>query len=144
MPQTRDPKNGRYTSGGGSSVGGAAGTNPRIQKARAVGGGATAGSSPGSAGISSIKDDLSSKLSGKKYNEYEGTDYEFSVSSKGTSVKVSVKAYDTKFDTDTISYQPKSGTYKWKGYEGAGGTYKSASEASKAVTDYWKDAGIVL
>ena len=44
MPQVRDPKTGRYTSGGGSSVGGAAGTNPRIQKAKAVGGGATAGS----------------------------------------------------------------------------------------------------
>jgi hypothetical protein len=43
MPQVRDPKTGRYTSGGGSSVGGAAGTNPRIQKAKAVGGGATAG-----------------------------------------------------------------------------------------------------
>jgi hypothetical protein len=43
MPQVRDPKTGRYTSGGGSSVGGAAGTNPRIQKAKAVGNGATAG-----------------------------------------------------------------------------------------------------
>ena len=43
MPQVRDPKTGRYTSGGGSSVGGAAGTNPRIQKAKAVGAGATAG-----------------------------------------------------------------------------------------------------
>lgn len=43
MPQVRDPKTGRYTSGGGSSVGGAAGTNPRIQKAAAVGGGAPAG-----------------------------------------------------------------------------------------------------
>ena len=32
MPQVRDPKTGRYTSGGGSSVGGAAGINPRIQK----------------------------------------------------------------------------------------------------------------
>lgn len=42
MPQVRDPKTGRYTSGGGSSVGGAAGTNPRIQKAKAVGNGATA------------------------------------------------------------------------------------------------------
>lgn len=41
MPQVRDPKTGRYTSGGGSSVGGAAGTNPRIQKAKAMGGGAT-------------------------------------------------------------------------------------------------------
>lgn len=37
MPQVRDPKTGRYTSGGSSSVGGAAGTNPRISKARAVG-----------------------------------------------------------------------------------------------------------
>lgn len=45
MPQVRDPKTGRYTSGGGSSVGGAAGTNPRIQKAAAVGAGATAGGS---------------------------------------------------------------------------------------------------
>lgn len=43
MPQVRDPKTGRYTSGGGSSVGGAASTNPRIQKAAAVGNGATAG-----------------------------------------------------------------------------------------------------
>ena len=43
MPQVRDPKTGRYTSGGGSSVGGAAGTNPRVSKARAVGAGATAG-----------------------------------------------------------------------------------------------------
>lgn len=43
MPQVRDPKTGRYTSGGGSSVGGAASTNPRIQKAKAVGSGATAG-----------------------------------------------------------------------------------------------------
>lgn len=43
MPQVRDPKTGRYTSGGSSSVGGAAGTNPRIQKAKAVGGGASAG-----------------------------------------------------------------------------------------------------
>lgn len=43
MPQVRDGKTGRYTSGGGSSVGGAAGTNPRIQKAKAVGGGAAAG-----------------------------------------------------------------------------------------------------
>lgn len=43
MPQVRDPKTGRYTSGGGSSVGGAAAVNPRIQKAAAVGGGATAG-----------------------------------------------------------------------------------------------------
>lgn len=51
MPQVRDPKTGRYTSGGGSSVGGAAGTNPRIQKAKAVGGGATAGgASPASQG----------------------------------------------------------------------------------------------
>ena len=45
MPQVRDAKTGRYTSGGGSSVGGAAGTNPRIQKAKAMGGGATAGGS---------------------------------------------------------------------------------------------------
>lgn len=43
MPQMRDPKTGRYISGGGSSVGGAASTNPRIQKAAAVGNGATAG-----------------------------------------------------------------------------------------------------
>lgn len=43
MPQVRDPKTGRYTSGGGSSVGGAASTNPRISKAKAVGGGAAAG-----------------------------------------------------------------------------------------------------
>ena len=43
MPQVRDPKTGRYTSGGGSSVGGASSTNPRIQKAAAVGNGATAG-----------------------------------------------------------------------------------------------------
>ena len=43
MPQVRDAKTGRYTSGGGSSVGGAAGTNPRIQKANAVGAGAPAG-----------------------------------------------------------------------------------------------------
>ena len=40
MPQVRDPKTGRYISGDGSSVGGAAGTNPRIQKAAAVGAGA--------------------------------------------------------------------------------------------------------
>lgn len=46
MPQARDPKTGRYTSGGGSSVGGAAGTNSRIQKAKAVGGGASAGNPP--------------------------------------------------------------------------------------------------
>lgn len=43
MPQVRDPKTGRYTSGGSSSVGGAAGINPRVQRAKAVGGGATAG-----------------------------------------------------------------------------------------------------
>ena len=43
MPQVRDPKTGQYTSGGGSSVGSAASTNPRIQKAAAVGAGATAG-----------------------------------------------------------------------------------------------------
>lgn len=42
MPQVRDAKTGRYTSGGSSSVGGAASTNPRIQKAKAVGGGAPA------------------------------------------------------------------------------------------------------
>ena len=41
MPQVRDPKTGRYTSGGDSSVGGAASTNPRIQKAAALGAGAT-------------------------------------------------------------------------------------------------------
>jgi hypothetical protein len=46
MPQVRDSKTGRYTSGGGSSVGSAAGTNPRIQKAKAVGNGATAGGKP--------------------------------------------------------------------------------------------------
>lgn len=37
MAQNRDPKTGRYTSGNGSSIGGAAGTNPRIQKAKSVG-----------------------------------------------------------------------------------------------------------
>jgi hypothetical protein len=46
MPQVRDAKTGRYTSGGSSSVGGAASTNPRIQKAKAVGGGAPAGGKP--------------------------------------------------------------------------------------------------
>lgn len=45
MPQVRDPKTGRYSSGG-SSVGGAAGTNPRVSKAAAVGNGATAGGAP--------------------------------------------------------------------------------------------------
>lgn len=50
MPQVRDPKTGRYTSGGDSSVGGAASTNPRIQKAKAVGGGATAGGANASQG----------------------------------------------------------------------------------------------
>lgn len=44
MPQVRDPKTGRYTSGGESSVGGAASTNSRLQKAKAVGAGAPAGS----------------------------------------------------------------------------------------------------
>ena len=41
MPQVRDPKTGRYTSGGGSSyeAGANAGTNPRIQKAKAMGDG---------------------------------------------------------------------------------------------------------
>lgn len=45
MPQVRDPKTGRYTSGGGSSyeAGASAGTNSRIQKAKAVGAGATSG-----------------------------------------------------------------------------------------------------
>lgn len=46
MPQSRDPKTGRYVSGSGSSIGGAAGTNSRVQKAKAVGGGASAGSNP--------------------------------------------------------------------------------------------------
>lgn len=45
MPQVRDPKTGRYTSSGGSSVGSPAPTNPRIQKAAAMGAGATAGGS---------------------------------------------------------------------------------------------------
>ena len=58
MPQVRDPKTGRYTSGGGSSVGGAAGTNPRIQKAKAIGGGATAwGNSKVNNPISQLTDD---------------------------------------------------------------------------------------
>ena len=43
MPQVRDPKTGRYVSAGGSSVGGAAGTNSRVSKAKAVGNGAPAG-----------------------------------------------------------------------------------------------------
>lgn len=55
MPQVRDPKTGRYISGGGSSVGGAASTNPRIQKAAAVGNGAPAGGSSKSSPKSSSK-----------------------------------------------------------------------------------------
>lgn len=41
MPQNRDPKTGRYTSGGGSSyeAGASASTNSRIQKAKLVGAG---------------------------------------------------------------------------------------------------------
>ena len=41
MPQVRDPKTGRYTSGGGSSyeAGASAGTNSRLQKAKSVGSG---------------------------------------------------------------------------------------------------------
>lgn len=43
MPKVRDPKTGRFTSAGGSSyeAGATAPTNPRIQKAKAVGSGST-------------------------------------------------------------------------------------------------------
>ena len=83
MSQVRDPKTGRYTSGGGSSVGGAAGTNPRIQKAKAVGGGATAGGKPSKMTQSAVsklnRKQLESKaieavkkLSMQKGNAYSG------------------------------------------------------------------------
>lgn len=68
MPQVRDPKTGRYTSGGGSSVGGAAGTNPRIQKARAMSGGASAG---GSSPAQQKKQALERNLKAKKQQDIE-------------------------------------------------------------------------
>lgn len=80
MPQVRDPKTGRYTSGGGSSVGGAASTNPRISKAKAVGNGATAGGS--STAIKSQRA-ISYSDAEKAFNAPKGTVIEVSHHSSG-------------------------------------------------------------
>lgn len=79
MPQVRDPKTGQYTSGGGSSVGGAASTNPRIQKAAAVGAGATAG---GGSAVQSRKQ-ISYDDAEKMFNAPKGTRLELSHHSSG-------------------------------------------------------------
>lgn len=80
MPQVRDPKTGRYVSAGGSSVGGAAGTNPRVSKAKAVGNGAPAGGS--SPAIKSQRA-ISHSDAEKMFNAPKGTVIEVSHHSSG-------------------------------------------------------------
>lgn len=80
MPQVRDPKTGRYTSGGGSSVGGAAAVNPRVAKAANVGSGATVGGS--NSAIKSQKN-ISYDNAEKMFNAPQGTVLELSHHSSG-------------------------------------------------------------
>lgn len=91
-----------------------------------------------------VRDLLTDKLSGKKYNEFDGVDYEFKVTLEGSTVKVIAKAWGNEFVTDTIAPSKSGLSLRWKGYEGACGNYKCADGVAEAVLGYWSDAGIVL
>lgn len=137
MPQVRDPKTGRYTSGGGSSVGGASGANPRIQKAKAVGGGAPAGGASGAPQVHEHMQGVSNKL----YAELDGavSPYDGSKLRITSPNKYAVTITGNGF-SDKV-WSEREGEFRWEQDGAYKASFKTADAAVSAVVKSYKSEG---
>ena len=140
MPQVRDPKTGRYTSGGSSSyeAGASAGTNSRIQKAKAMGGGAAAGS--GATGAPQVTEHMQS-VSNSLYSElhgavdpYDGTKLQV-VSPNKYAVTIQGNGYSDKV------WSERTDEFRWEQNGSYKASFKTAEEAVSAVLKSYKSEG---